>query len=48
MTQVISGQKATVPPEDMDYTFLGKTIDATVKLFREVSARLYDEKEGGE
>lgn len=44
MMQTIQGKRVTVPGEDLDYIFLGKTIDATVKLFHEVSARLYNEK----
>lgn len=44
MMQAIQGKRVTVPGEDLDYIFLGKTIDATVKLFHEVSARLYNEK----
>ena len=44
MMQAMQGKRVTVPGEDLDYIFLGKTIDATVKLFHEVSARLYNEK----
>lgn len=44
MMQAMQGKRDTVPGEDLDYIFLGKTIDATVKLFHEVSARLYSEK----